>query len=328
MRCSPNDKGRSRALRHSPGAVALFGTLILFGALMDTKAATTQESLPAFDPLWNYGDPSGTEAKFRDVLSKTERIAPPDYVAEVLTQIARCQGLQDKFDEAHQTLDRAEKLLTPGKDRARVRYLLERGRAFNSSGHPAKALPLFEEAYKVGNAAGETRLSFDALHMVALTQPDPASKIDWNLKGIAAVAKTPSERGWLPAFYNNLGEAYAAKQEYGKALDAFRKLNEITTSKGKPADIYTQKDIARMLRKLGRAEEALTVIRPIHESLEAQSKPDGWIDEEMAECLLITGGEAKARPLFKRAYESLRTDAWVRKNDPDKLDRLKAMGGT
>jgi hypothetical protein len=31
-------------------------------------------------------------------------------------------------------------------DRRRVRYLLERGRVFNSSDQPGKALPLFKEA--------------------------------------------------------------------------------------------------------------------------------------------------------------------------------------
>jgi hypothetical protein len=48
-----------------------------------------------FDKLWNFNDPAESERKFRAL--------PPD--AEVQTQIARAQGLQRKFDEAHKTLD-------------------------------------------------------------------------------------------------------------------------------------------------------------------------------------------------------------------------------
>src|SRR5205809_608773 len=98
--------------------------------------AATQETLPVFDKLWDYGVPADTEATFRAILSDHQAIAPTAYVAELLTQIARCQGLQDRFDEAHLTLDNVERMLTPDMRRARVRYLLERGRVFNSGGQP------------------------------------------------------------------------------------------------------------------------------------------------------------------------------------------------
>jgi len=287
----------------------------------------TLEAFPKFDELWNYQDPQGTEARFRDLLARTERAERPDYTVELLTQIARCQGLYDDFDNAHKTLDQAEKQLGAGMDRARVRCLLERGRVFNSGGEPARALPLFEQAWQLGKVAGETRLAFDALHMVALAQPTESGKVQWNLKGIAEVEGAPSEGGWLPAFYNNLGEAYASQGAYVEGLAAFQKLNALTTAKGEPADIYTQKDIARMLRALGRAEEALAMIRPIHDDLEAKKRPDGWIDEEMAECLAATGCEAEARPLFGRAYEALKGDLWVVRNDAGKLERLRNMTG-
>ena len=89
--------------------------------------------------------------------------------------------------------------------------------------------------------------------------------------------------------------------------------------------MYTQKDIARMLRGLGRTGDALETIRPIYETLEVKQQPDGWIDEEMAECLLATGRAEEARSLFGRAYETLRKDRWVIRNDPAKLERLKKM---
>ena len=65
---------------------------------------------------------------------------------ELLTQIARAQGFQGKFDEAHNTLGIVEKKLNHDASRAKVRYLLERGRAFNSFGSTDQARPLFEQA--------------------------------------------------------------------------------------------------------------------------------------------------------------------------------------
>ena len=64
-------------------------------------------ALHDFDALWNFSDPAATEAKFRDILTG----APSDEIAyrlELQTQIARCQGLQNKFNDAHRTLDQVQ----------------------------------------------------------------------------------------------------------------------------------------------------------------------------------------------------------------------------
>src|ERR1051325_6375254 len=101
------------------------------------------QALPDFTKLWNFNKPEETEMRFREILPRAEISHDTSYLAQLLTQIARTQGLQRKFEEAHATLDRVEKMLTPDLKLARVRYLLERGRAFNSSDHQNKALPLF-----------------------------------------------------------------------------------------------------------------------------------------------------------------------------------------
>jgi len=54
----------------------------------------------------------------------------------VMKLTSRTQGLQRDFAAAHQTLDAVQSELTDDLCRARVRYLLERGRVFNSSGRP------------------------------------------------------------------------------------------------------------------------------------------------------------------------------------------------
>src|SRR4051794_37050339 len=106
----------------------------------------TENELPDFDKLWNYSKPDETEMKFRAILPQAQAAKDQSYLAQLLTQIARAQGLQKKFNDAHATLDEVEKMLTDDLKLARVRYLLERGRAFNSSGQTDRALPLFVKA--------------------------------------------------------------------------------------------------------------------------------------------------------------------------------------
>src|SRR5919108_567957 len=90
-----------------------------------------------FDALWDYGRPGETEARFRQLLPQ---IAPQaDQHAELLTQIARAQGLQRRFADAHQTLDAVQGLLPGVPSRVTIRYLLERGRVFNSARQPEHA---------------------------------------------------------------------------------------------------------------------------------------------------------------------------------------------
>src|SRR5688572_31215152 len=92
------------------------------------KEESVNSDLPAFDTFWNFGDPAGTEAKFREVLPQARASGDAGYLAELLTQIARTQGLQQKYVEADATLDEADRLINPDMKAARVRSLLERGR--------------------------------------------------------------------------------------------------------------------------------------------------------------------------------------------------------
>jgi tetratricopeptide (TPR) repeat protein len=285
----------------------------------------TSENLPAFDKLWNYSKPAETEQKFRELLPIAESSGDQSYLAELLTQIGRTEGLQAKFDEAHDTLDRAESLLDETNDRARVRYLLERGRAFNSSGHPAEAMKFFEDAYALAAKAKANGLAIDAIHMIAIAQQDPNDQIEWNLKGIAAAEIDPDWNGWLAAFYNNIGESYAALHDYENAFLSFQKLNDFQRNQGKQPDIYSLKDEARMLRLLGKPREALEIIHPLFLRLEAKGTSDGWIAEELAESLHALGKEAEAKPHFATAFELLSQDSWCVTNEPTKIERLKLM---
>ncbi len=92
------------------------------------------QNFPAIDSLWDYDKPQVTELKFRELLPAAEKSGNQSYYAELLTQLARTQSLQRKFDNAHDILNKAEQVIK-GKNMpvAQIRYLLERGRTFNSA---------------------------------------------------------------------------------------------------------------------------------------------------------------------------------------------------
>ena len=50
-------------------------------------------TLPDFDSLWNFDAPETSEAAFRAVLPVAKSSGDRDYLAQLLTQIARSEGL-------------------------------------------------------------------------------------------------------------------------------------------------------------------------------------------------------------------------------------------
>ena len=107
-------------------------------------------------PLWDFDDLDATEARFRALR------------AEALTQLARVEGLRDRFEEGDRLLDE----VLEQDARVRIRLDLERGRLRRSSGDKEAALPLFESAFAKAIDAGEDWLAGDAAHMCALAAPD------------------------------------------------------------------------------------------------------------------------------------------------------------
>ncbi|TMI53740.1 hypothetical protein E6H15_07365, partial [Candidatus Bathyarchaeota archaeon] len=67
--------------------------------------------LPDFDKLWDYAHPEISEQRFRELLPRALDSLDLSYLAQLLTQIARAEGLQRKFEDAHKTLDRVDKAL-------------------------------------------------------------------------------------------------------------------------------------------------------------------------------------------------------------------------
>jgi tetratricopeptide (TPR) repeat protein len=157
-----------------------------------------------FNEQWDYDNPAETEKRFRQLLVDSTKAENQDYLLQLNTQIARTLGLQGKFDEAHSVLGEVEKAMAPGS-LVEVRYLLERGRALNSSKRPEAAMPLFLRASNVAQALKADFYTVDALHMLGIAAPQK-DQLTWNLKAIEAAQESDEKgRGWLASLYNNTG---------------------------------------------------------------------------------------------------------------------------
>ena len=279
------------------------------------------------DRAWDFARPAESEARFRAELATL----PPGSSAslEACTQLARAQGLQREFTAAHATLDAVERALPGQPERVAVRYLLERGRVFNSSRQPDKAVPLFQDALTRARAAGEDFLAIDAAHMLGIAAP-AETRLKWNLEAIAMTERTSDARArrWLASSYNNMGWMYHERGEYASALAYFEKAVPAWEARGDPRGVHIARwAVARAYRSLGRNDDALAIQRQLEAEGVAANAPDGYVYEELGELLLANGERAAAQTHFARAFELLGGNATFRANEPERLARLRRLGG-
>ena len=270
------------------------------------------------DALWDFDDPAGSEERFRARLADANSSAR----LQLMTQIARACGLQTRFDEAHRLLDRVEAEM-PGGDLVEVRYLLERGRTFNSDHQPEKAVPLFERAADLSRTLGEDFYTVDALHMLGIAAPE-GDLLRWNRAAIDAANKSADERarGWLGSLSNNMGWAYIDQGDYEAALQMFEQAEAGWGKQGK-ADLVrvARWSQGKALRLLGRVDEALAAQRELE-----KDELTGFTAEEIAECLLALNRLTEAKPYFSKAYDELSQIDWVAE-DTARIERLKQHAG-
>lgn len=281
----------------------------------------------AFDDLWDYNKPAETERAFNELLAIVRK-ADKDYRAQLLTQIARAQGLQNRFDEAHATLDAAEKLASDKTPVARVRVLLERGRAFNSAGRKDEATPLFQKAYDDAKALGVDFYTVDAAHMMGIVTAGDAS-VRWNETALDIARNSEDERArrWRASLLNNLGWTYFDMGRHDASLRLFGEALAERIERGEPEPIFIAKwCVARTLRALGKTENALMMQQQIlADRAEAGMPEDGYVSEEIAENLAALNRAAEAAPFAAKAYELLSSDPWFVKNEPARLERVRAL---
>jgi tetratricopeptide (TPR) repeat protein len=277
--------------------------------------------------LWDFDDLETTDERFRALLAQE---TSDGRRAEILTQLARVQGLRGQFADGHRLLDEAEGL-AGSSAAANARIQLERGRLHRSSGDAGSALPLFESAFAVALAAGERFLAGDAAHMAALAAPDRAGMVAWTQRGIDLGRESGDREAgyWLGPLLNNLGWHYYDTGDYDAALDAFQRALEAREQI--PEQRY-QIEIARYavgktLRALGRPAEAAALLEQAVWWAEAEGKPDGWFHEELAEVYAALRRETEARDQARLAIPLLlETDASFG-GDRERMARLRLLAG-
>jgi len=281
------------------------------------------------DSFWEYSDPVASEERFRDALAQ----ATDDERLELRTQIARTYSLRRQFDEAHAQLNEIELLLANAGPRPRLRYLLERGRAYNSAGDHEQARDRFVRAWEMATSQGEDGqgedgLAVDAAHMVAITYGGSAEAIAWNEKGIALARRSdaPKAKALLPAMLNNSAWDQHDRGEHAKALPLFQQALAAweATGKSRPTQI-AKWSVARCLRSLHRYEAALAILGALEEEYAQQAITDGYLYEEIAENLLALARPIDATPYFRKAANALAEDAWLVEHEAARLARLQQL---
>ncbi len=246
-------------------------------------------------PLWNFDDLDATDDTLRAQLEHEDSDAGR---AEVLTQLARVQGLRGDFEACERLLREAESL-SGSSPVSRVRIDLERGRKLRSSGDADGSGPLFEAAFTRACEAREYFLAGDAAHMIAIA--DPEKMLEWTERGLELAESEPDAAYWAGPLLNNLGWYHFEAGDFASALDAFeRALQARERDPDKPVEIEIARyAVAKALRLLGRADEAA----PLLERCVATSEPDHYFHEELAETYAALGRAEDAREQAALAAE-------------------------
>lgn len=277
-----------------------------------------------FDKLWNYHQPAETEKKFRELLDGID--GSSGYQLELQTQIARTYSLRGMFDEAHTLLNATEKLLPESSITAHIRYHLERGRTYNSSGNKPDARLHFEQAFALAQQLQQDSYAIDALHMLAIVaKPEEAISINEQALLLAEKSAQEQAKNWLGSLYNNLGWSYFDLQEYEKALSIFLRALQWREEKKSASEIFLAKwCVARTLRALNKVEQAITIQLGLLEEMIESNKPDGYVYEELGELYLLKNEELY-KMYFGLALKELSEDKWLCKNEPKRLERMKSL---
>lgn len=215
--------------------------------------------------LWDFDDLDAAEQRFREQL---EREDSDGGRAEVLSQLARVQGLRGDFDACERLLDEAEPLAGPSPA-ANIRLELERGRMYRSSGDSEAAYPLFQSAFARAEEAEEWYLAGDAAHMCAIAVDDLKLQEEWTQRGVELGNRQPGAAYWAGPLLNNLGWAYSEARKHQRALELFEQALEARQRDpdNESGIAWAQYAIAYELRALGRAAEAVPLLELAGETL-------------------------------------------------------------
>jgi len=281
-----------------------------------------------FDKFWNYSKPEESGKKFESLIPEIKNRGDKELYLQLLTQIARTKGLQMKFEEAHKVLDEVEKELKGEYKTAKIRYLLERGRVYNSSKQKEKARELFIEAFEFGKLTEKGDYTVDAAHMMAIIESsDEALKWNETAMKIAEDSDDENAKRWLGSLYNNTGWTYFDKKDFDKALEMFEKCKKWHEERNSGMQLFIANwSIAKTLRMMGQTDKSMVVQMELLKLMEeGKAEQDGYVYEELGEIYLTKGNKEESRKYFGKAYECLSKDIWMAENEKERLDRIKEL---
>jgi len=276
--------------------------------------------------LWDFDDLAATERRLRAQLELEPSEAGR---AEVLTQLARIEGLRGGVEAGERLVVEAEALAGTSAVVA-VRVDLERGRLRRSAGDRDAALPLFESAFAKAVDAGEWFLAADAAHMAALAAGDRDGFVAWTLQGISLADEHEVASYWLGPLLNNLGWEHYDAGEHALALDVFQRA--LVARERDPANRaaieIARYAVAKTLRALGRADEAIPLLeRAVAWAVEEEA-PDGWFHEELAGAYSAAGRSADARTHARLALAILLEADPSFAENTERHARLQSLAGS
>lgn len=307
-----------------------------------TLHTNAENNLENFDALWSYGDPVIVEQKMQELLPKAEALQDKSLYLQILSQIALAQAMQKKFEEAHNTLDKADVQLTPEYALAHARILLERGRVYQQADDNIEAIKYYEQSYELSKKHNLDFHTINAAHMIAIVAEKTEDKILWNKLALDLARKTVDKRAqdWLGSLYNNLGRNYMDAQQYAQALAMFKEALKCRENEGYAPNIRIAKwQVACALRKLGRLDEAVSILLGLVSEYDAIAKNGnydvpviqmfnlmrGWVYEELAEIYYEKSEHEKAKIFAQLAYDELSNDEMMKKKEVHRLERLKEI---
>src|SRR2546425_1207506 len=170
---------------------------------------------------------------------------------------------------------------------------------------------------------GPTEGKFRELLPAAIDSLDISYLAELRTQIARADARAKKEEGPV---YSSIGWNHFERTEYQEALFMFQKALQHTDQLGDPLKIRTAKwSLAKVLRVIEHTEEALDMQRKLFEEYQGEGKRNGYVYEEIAECLLVLGQEQEAQEWFAAAYAELSKDPRVAR-DQNRLNRLKDLG--
>jgi tetratricopeptide (TPR) repeat protein len=276
-------------------------------------------------PLWDFRDLDASEARFTERLDAEQ---DDGLRAELLTQLARVDGLRGEFEAGELRLRDAEALAGVSA-RAVIRIDLERGRLRNSSGDPEAALPLFVRATEHAEEHGERFIAADAAHMAAIAAPDRETRLAWTKHGIALAESGDGGRYWVGPLLNNLGWDQYEAGEHEAALASFEQALEhrLGDPENREAIAFARYAVAKAQQALGHHGEATEQLALAIAWTEDQSAPDGWYHEALAHSAAALGREDEARRNAELALELLPDADPSFADDGERVGRLRALAG-